>query len=388
MLSNNLFIGLLCLACSPRLERFEATSIGTAAVADLDHDGALDLIVSSTITPQIDLFFNGGKGKFLTNSILPLDVVSPGGAKSLAVGDLDGDGATDLVAVLETRGVTQPESNKVQLFRNQGDGSFAAPTLLQDTLSPLVVVVSDFNGDNSLDLAISQQEGPTGAPSSSVALFFNNGAGEFQLSSSFDLLEERQPESLQKGDLDADGDEDLFVGRPSSLFLNNGLGQFQFRDPGFVLPQESGFPGPTLGDFNADGLLDILVSSPGNDDNSTWQVAQNQGDATFVLLPSIEAQFHSQSVAAGDFNGDGALDFGLVLHKPLLIDDTGSVKLELTLFLNEEQGKTWRERQVDSLHFQATHLIAVADFEDDGADDLVLSNLASRSEELALLLFR
>ena len=68
---------------------------------------------------------------------------------SIAVGDLDNDGMTDIV-------VTNYDSNTVGVLRGHGNGTFASMVLfpLAFGSKPFSVVLGDFNQDSKLDLAI------------------------------------------------------------------------------------------------------------------------------------------------------------------------------------------------------------------------------------------
>ena len=67
--------------------------------------------------------------------------------QSVAVGDFNGDGVSDLA-------VANGSSNNVSVFLGNGDGSFQAARSFGASSFPYSVAVGDFNGDGVLDLAV------------------------------------------------------------------------------------------------------------------------------------------------------------------------------------------------------------------------------------------
>ncbi len=109
---------------------------------------------------------------------------------------------------------------------------------------------------------------------------------------------------LEVGDLDADGDLDIFMTSfrylGSQIFLNDGgnftnsgqsLGQHDARDVSF-------------GDVDGDGDLDAVMANSGGQGNIVWQ---NDGSAVFSEFQTFGNQ-SSREVRLGDLDGDGDLD--------------------------------------------------------------------------------
>lgn len=116
------------------------------------------------------------------------------------------------------------------------------------------------------------------------------------------------------GDLDGDGDIDLFVANdnsPNQLLLNDGNGRFVDATAGrFVMqPGWNASHSVDLADIDGDGDLDILI---GNDDSLSNRVYTNDGfgsftDVTATALPTNG--FSTQNQVVADFDGDGDLDW-------------------------------------------------------------------------------
>jgi hypothetical protein len=95
------------------------------AAADLDRDGALDLVVADAHADQISLYLGDGQGRFRPAGGRPVWVVP----FSLAAGDLDGDGAADLV-------VSDQCGSTLSVLRGNGNGGFSDPTLVTQPSGP------------------------------------------------------------------------------------------------------------------------------------------------------------------------------------------------------------------------------------------------------------
>ena len=117
------------------------------------------------------------------------------------------------------------------------------------------------------------------------------------------------------GDIDLDGDLDLFVttnalvsDRPSSVWLNDGSG---FFFDSRVRLGESDSEDVELGDFDGDGNLDAFVANNGRDEvwlNTGWPMSYESIAQPFDDSPT-------QNVAIGDLDGDGDLDAVVVQRR-------------------------------------------------------------------------
>lgn len=212
---------------------------------DLDGDGDLDAhVVYFDFDGLPDkIYLNDGAGVFTDSGlVLPEDTI--------AWGDLDGDGDTDYFGKHWGTGYT------VQL--NDGSGLFHAGWQLDDSQSTVGgVALADFDGDGDLDAVVTNGFGDTGSYLS--RLFWNDGAGN--LRDSGQSLNATMGAELATGDLDNDGDLDLFVANmdwPNEVWLNDGSGTLV--DSRLRLGKKADLSGrPSLGDLDGDSDLDVVV---------------------------------------------------------------------------------------------------------------------------------
>jgi len=165
------------------------------AAADFDGDGSLDL----ALFPD-GLFLNTGTGTFRAE--LPLPAL-PGDAGSSfvpywAVGDLNRDGKSDLVASV---GPTE-----IAVLLAVGGGSFAPAVTYQTSSTPSVVAVGDFDGDSYPDVAVLVDEETA---SSSLTLLMNQGDGT--LGAEIAVAVGTYASSLRVADFNGDGVADVAV---------------------------------------------------------------------------------------------------------------------------------------------------------------------------------
>jgi hypothetical protein len=340
---------------------------GTAAVTVVNPapgGGASNVVYFQVAAPETTVSF-----AVAANS--PLQIPESLG---VATGDFNEDGKPDLVVTGATG---------VSVFLGKGDGTFAltpaSPIRVpsppyDDFASPLIgpIGVGDFNNSGHLGLAIGE------VPNEAAIILLGNGDGTFVFSSAeIANAPGGQISSVEAADFNGDGSLDLAItdqiGGVSPVDLGYGKGAFNVAADLFV----SGFPaGVAVGDFNGDGKLDAVVAGGGSTDDggSGLDVSLGNGDGTFTQgsTSPILLGTNLTAILTGDFNGDGKLD--------LAVTDAGGNAVIILLGNGDETFGTPTTIPVGN----GPESIIAADFNNDGKLDLAIANLGDNTITLLL----
>ncbi len=234
-----------------------------------------------------------------------------------AVGDFDGDGWQDLFVI---GGGVEADS----LFVNNGDGTFtdvAAEAGLAEKYVGSGATVGDYDGDGWLDIYVtSHGTAEEGQVVGQHHLFRNNGDLTFTdvaVEAGVNMTSREVADGFGAafGDIDLDGDLDLFVAgwvrdsRGNRLFRNDGDGTFTdvTDEAGIVDDGIRGFS-PCIVDTDGDRYPEILLVA----DFATTKYFRNLGDGTFTEFEDqagVAFDGDGMGSAIGDFNHDGLVDW-------------------------------------------------------------------------------
>lgn len=266
---------------------------GTPAVVDVNGDGKPDVITGNTV------WINDGKGYFEAHP----ELIEPSDAKewgSVKLADLNSDGYLDLVAVSEWR--------SLRIYLNDGKGHFhdTGQKLGSGIIGSLAV--GDVNGDGAIDVVTAgwKIEGSDYTPS---RVWLNDGKSNFKDGGPIDYGE-NHAHGVALGDVNGDGWLDIVMacttpGQAGKVYLNDGKGHF--HDSGQILGHRW-VHSVALGDLDGDGSLDVFFACGEPETGTPNEVWLNDGKGNFRDSGLRLGNAFSWDVALGDLNGDGRLD--------------------------------------------------------------------------------
>ncbi|MCW5969582.1 MAG: CRTAC1 family protein [Blastocatellales bacterium] len=397
---------------------------GGAAFFDFDRDGRLDIYLTNSYTvdaalakkprPKAALYRNLGNGKF-EEVAAKAGVDDPGWAMGVSVADFDNDGYDDLY-------VTCFGPNR--LYRNRGNGTFEDVTEKAGVGDPRFssgAAWADYDRDGDLDLFVANyvdfklddlpqfgkgqlcqyrgipvQCGPRGLPGAGDSLYRNNGDGTFtDVSKAAGVDDPSGYYGLGPiwTDFDDDGWPDLLVANdatPNYAYRNNHDGTF--TEMGLVLGwavdesgTEQGSMGVSVGDYDRDGLLDLVVTNFSDQYNTLYRKTKDGGYID-VSRASKTADVSMPYVGWGtkffDYDNDGWLDLLVVnghVYPQIEGAYPGGMYRQRKLFYRNLRDGTFREIAAEAgaplMNPRASRGAAFGDYDEDGDIDIIVNDL-------------
>jgi uncharacterized protein (TIGR03437 family) len=343
------------------------------AAGDFNEDGIADLAVLSTSASTVTILTGIGNGTFTVGT-----PISVGNAPvSLAVADVNNDGHLDLVVACQDPLM----GSNVFILLGQGNGTFQpATTSYLVGQNPSYIVTGDFNDDNHPDLAVSDQTGGTvtvllndsmggGNFSAQKPITVSVGAGPFSIATeklngtTYMAVANRTGNSVSLMTWGAGGATSV-SGSPFAVIVPN---------PTLLTPNPSSV---VLADFNGDGIPDIATANQGTN-NISVLLSNNRGGYTPAVGSPFMAGMGTITIVTVDFNNDGAPDLAAVNGT----DGT------LTVLLGDGAGGFLPASGTQPSPGAGPYGMAVADFNEDGKLDLAIADNSAMSVTVLLNTF-
>ncbi len=285
---------------------------------DMDDDGIIDIVSIDQFQNKVVFMKGVGDGTFTNMGQVPLDPSTTAIAGYLQIHDFNEDGQPDVATTINSTG-------EFRLIRNAGNLPLDTPLAGDSTTvgsSPLGFDAGDLNGDGHLDTVVANSGDNT------IQVLIGGGDGTFSARGAVGAP--ARPLVPLIGDWNADGDLDVAVltgeadGTDTRLLIyaGDGAGNLAFEGEQ-VLPQLSTVL--QSGDFNEDGLIDLAASQPQVQSDEVL-VLQNNGNFSFDLQ-RLKLGFRMGTLEVFDVNQDTHLDLVVPLGDGELVlalgDGTG-----------------------------------------------------------------
>jgi hypothetical protein len=365
---------------------------GGVVADDLDGDGWIDLVTSSSDPGQSLRFFHNDGGVAFVERTEQVGLASQLGGLNLIAADYDNDGDVDLLVL---RGGWHFLDGKIRnsLLRND-NGQFTDVTheagLAEPALPTQSGCFADFDNDGDLDLYVGNEHWEPLGLEAPGQLYRNEGDGTFvDIAAEAGVENRRYAKGVTAADYDGDGDTDLYISNigENRLYRNDGAMRFTDVAPalGVSGPAPRSFA-PWFFDYDNDGDLDLFVAGygatleqvarrywDGEDAASPPALYRNDrsetGVATFTNVTresGLNRDWMPMGANFGDLNGDGYLDIYLGTGNP------NPKTLVPNVMLLNQGGQRFDDVTVASGlgHLQKGHGIAFVDFDHDQDLDL------------------
>ncbi|KAA6458000.1 VCBS repeat-containing protein [Acidobacteria bacterium AB60] len=307
----------LLAAILPAQPRFRPVTLATGpaprwiAVADINHDSNPDILVASAGSDNADngtitVLLGDGHGAFHPTSGSPI----PAGhlPNDIALADMNNDGNLDLV-------VANHQSPYLRVFLGDGRGGFhlapGSPVDIHSNPHPHGVIVADFNADGNPD-AVSDSWG-----NNQIELLLGDGTGRLLTPGTFFPTGHRPYERLRSADFNHDGIPDIVTTNLDddtvSVLLGDGHGGLH-NAAGSPVPAGARPWQIAVDDLNHDGNADLVILPYQRDlrgpQENAVTILLGDGHGGFHPMPGSPLPLGDcrgpNSVAAGDLAGHGA----------------------------------------------------------------------------------
>jgi hypothetical protein len=332
------------------------------ALGDVDGDGDLDVMAGNSNQTNRLYLNNGTTDPF--NGVTGSDITTDSHhTRSIAAGDMDGDGDLDIIAANEY------EIHRLYLNNGTTDPfeGVTGNNITTDVHFTHAIALGDMDGDGDLDVVVGNSTTQTNR------LYLNNGTSDpFNGVTGTDITADaHRTYTIALGDMDGDGDLDVVAGninQANRLYLNNGtVDPFNGITGSNISNDAYDTRSIVLGDLDGNGSLDMVSGNY----NLTNRLYLNNGTGdpfSGVTGSDITADTHTTyAIALGDTDGDGDLDMV-----------SGNNNQPNRLYLNNGTSAPFNGVAGSYITIDAhnTRAIALSDMDADGDLDVVVGNYA------------
>jgi FG-GAP-like repeat len=325
-----------------------------AAVGDLNGDQATDLVVTDGTGAAVRALVGDATGKFFAAGSVTSLAAAPSEPE---IAQLDGQGGRDVAFASGASGFTW--------VAGDGAGGLSTPTTVATGGTASTLALGNVAGNSAIDVVAGNQN--------SVAVLVNDGTGSFSptLGSPYDPGMTVQ--HVEVGDVDNDGDPDIVATGVAHLavLLNNGTGSFGLATGSPMFVNGGGAVRNTLGHFVGSSAVDVAVTNPNTNE---VRFLPGAGDGTFDPTQGAVATnlfTGLRDIATADFDGN-SLDDVVVSHND-----------GFTVLYQAPPGGAFITRGAGSVGISQANFVEAADLDRDGMVDVVGARAVTSADDFA-----
>ncbi len=366
---------------NPKVDYSSGVRPRSISSSDLDGDGKLDMVIANSGSNTISILQNTSSiGIIGASSFTPkIDFNTGNDPRSVAIGDLNGDGKPDIVVANFNSGTISVLQN-TSLPGSINSSSFASKVDFISS-SAFNVAISDLDGDGKPDIIVAN------LGTQSISVFHNiSSSGNISLSSfssKIDFAASFRPVSIDIDDIDGDGKKDIVVANASIAsvsVLRNTSTPGIMNSTSFAskvdFATSSTLESVAVGDIDGDGKPDVVVSNVNSNsisvlrNNSTIGIINSSSLATKVDFVTGDQPFF---VAINDLDGDGKPDLVGANFGSNTISVLRNSSMSGIISLSSFEAKT------DFATGTAPVSIVINDFDGDNSPEIAVANYNSTS---------